>query len=187
MDRHKVFISYHDGRDRPVGGDWEWRVKFEKMFHNQAAVIDSGAVQDGDIDPNANVEFVRQQIREKYLSDSSVTVVLVGERTWQRKHVDWEISASIRDTTANPRSGLIGIILPNHPDYKKQGGVDGHTIPPRLYDNVENGFAKLYWWTEDPQELQEWVHDAYVRKTKIQPTDARPHYAKNRTGDRWTD
>jgi hypothetical protein len=187
MDRHKVFISYHDGRAQPGGGDWEWRVKFEKLFHDHAKVILSGAVQDGDIDPNENVEAVRQKIRDKYLFDSSVTVVLVGERTWQRKHVDWEISASIRDTDHSPRSGLLGILLPSHPSYRNSNGYDRYTIPPRLHDNVEAGFAKIYSWTETPEELQRVVHEAYVRKGNILPVNTRTMYAKNRTGDRWTD
>ncbi|HEX6374067.1 MAG TPA: TIR domain-containing protein [Longimicrobium sp.] len=186
MDRHKVFISYHDGRTQPEGGDWEWRVKFEKLF-TRAEVIQSGAVQDGDIDPNEDVEVVRQKIRDKYLFDSSVTVVLVGERTWQRKHVDWEISASIRHTTHSPRSGLLGILLPSHPSYRDPGGYDRRTIPPRLYDNIEAGFAKMYGWTEDPQTLQQLVHEAYLRKGTVLPDNSRQPYAKNRTGERWAD
>lgn len=62
-----------------------------------------------------------QQIRDNYLRDSSVTIVLVGKDTWKRKFIDWEISASIRNTQNNPRSGLFGIILPTHDDYGKVG------------------------------------------------------------------
>jgi hypothetical protein len=184
MQRHKVFISYHHGTDEPGSGDSSWRKKFEEMF---ADVIHSGAVQDGDIDPNENVETVRRIIRDKYLFDSSVTVVLVGARTWQRKHVDWEISASISDTKNSPRSGLIGIILPTHPDYAGQKTIDAHTIPPRLYDNVKSGYARLYWWTNDPQELQQWVREAYLRKSEVQPHNSRTPYGKNWTGTRWTE
>ena len=48
-----------------------------------------------------------------------MTIVLIGPCTWQRKHVDWEIGASLRKTRKNSRCGLLGILLPNHPDYKK--------------------------------------------------------------------
>lgn len=187
MQRHKVFISYHDGRNQPEGGDWEWRVKFEKLFHHHAEVIQSGAVQDGDIDLNHNVDDIRRIIRDKYLFDSSVTVVLVGARTWQRKHVDWEISASIRHTVHSPRSGLLGIILPSHPDYGKPEGYNRYRIPPRLHDNVSCKFATMYWWTEEPLVLQQWVHDAYLRKRSMQPDNRREPYAENRTGNGWTD
>lgn len=187
MKRHKVFISFHHGTNEPGNGDLVWREKFERLFADEAEVIQCGAVQDGDIDPNKPVDEVRRIIREKYLFDSSVTVVLVGERTWQRKHVDWEISASLRHTPNNPRSGLLGIMLPTHPDSAKQKEVHGRTIPPRLYDNVMSGYAKLYWWTEDPQELKEWVRAAYLQKSKQDPTNSRDPFGDNRSGEQWMD
>ena len=66
-----------------------------------------------------------------YLKDSTVTVVLIGEETWKRKHVDWEIGSSLRQTQNNSRSGLLGIILPTYPreSVKK---YNPYTIPPRL-------------------------------------------------------
>ena len=186
MQRHKVFISYHHGSKDEGSGDLEWREKFEKLF---ADVIHCGAVPVDAIDPNQHVDEIRRIIRDEYLFDSSVTVVLVGERTWQRKHVDWEISASLRDTKSSPRSGLIGIMLPTHPDSARRKEIEGRTIPPRLYDNVKpgSGYASLYWWTEDPQQLQQWVRDAYLRKDKVNPDNRRDLFGRNWTGDRWTD
>lgn len=58
----------------------------------------SKSVRIGDIDPNLATDTIRQKIRDEYLRGSTVTVVLVGPETWQRKHVDWEIGASIRHT-----------------------------------------------------------------------------------------
>jgi hypothetical protein len=71
-------------------------------------VMVSKSVQVGDIDPNLKTDTLRQKIRDEYLHDSTVTVVLIGSETWKRKHVDWEIAASIRHTQYNPRSCLIG-------------------------------------------------------------------------------
>jgi hypothetical protein len=184
MSRHGVFISYHDGRDDPAGGDLEYRRTFEKLFHERAQVIVSRSVQDNDIDPNEKVDRVRQLIREKYLANTSVTIVLVGAKTWQRKHVDWEIGASLRHTDANPRSGLVGILLPSHPDYPK---YDFHTIPPRLWDNLQNGYAKLYRWTEQPGEIQTIVEEAYWNREKVLPNNTRQPFARNWSGERWQD
>jgi hypothetical protein len=78
----------------------------------------SNSVQENDIGDGLITETVRQ-IRDEYLKDSTVTVVLIGQHTWQRKHVDWEIGSSIRDTDNNPRSGLFGLLLPTHPSYQK--------------------------------------------------------------------
>ena len=62
-------------------------------------------------------ETIRQQIRDNFIRDATVTVVLIGPCTWQRKHVDWEIGSSLRKTKRNSRCGLLGILLPNHPNF----------------------------------------------------------------------
>jgi len=185
MARHKVFVSYHHANDQ------KWREAFELLFSEIYDIIVSKSVQIGDIDPNLPAETVRQIIRDEYLRDSTVTVVLVGPETWKRKHVDWEIAASIRDTKYNPRSGLLGILLPSYHEYYKipvgynSPNYDPCTIPPRLYDNIENGFARLYEWSDDPSEVQQWIHEAFKRRKEILPDNSYPSYKKNRTADSW--
>lgn len=105
--KHNVFVSYHHDNDQ------YYRNEFEKLFVNHYDIMVSKSVQIGDIDSNLNTETIRQKIRDEYLRDSTVTVVLIGTQTWQRKHVDWEIASSIRDTKLNPRSGLLGIFFAN--------------------------------------------------------------------------
>ncbi|MFC1968164.1 TIR domain-containing protein [Chloroflexota bacterium] len=176
--RHKVFVSYHHLRDQA------YRNLFENLFAYINDIIVSKSVQIGDIDPNLTTETLRQKIREEYLSDSTVTVVLVGKDTWQRKHIDWEISASIRDTKNNPRSGLLGIILPTYP----RPALDKfyiHTIPPRLYDNFVNGFAKICGWSENATIVQNWIHEAFDNRKRVIPDNSFPHFANNRNGDYW--
>jgi len=119
------------------------------------------------------------------LRDSSVTVVLIGRETWKRKHVDWEISSSIRDTKYNPRSGLIGILLPTYPGYSKNE-YNPYTIPPRLYDNIEKKFAVIYSWTEDSNKIQDWINEAFLRKDRVLPDNSRTLFRNNRSGDRWS-
>jgi hypothetical protein len=178
--RHKVFLSYHHALDE------NYRKIFELRFGNAFGAILPGSVKDGDIDPRLPAETIRQKIRDDYLRDTSVTVVLVGAQTWQRKHVDWEIASSIRDTMANPRSGLLGILLPTYPrtDPTK---YNPRTIPPRLYDNIQCGFAVIYNWSENATHVQDWIHQAYLRKGTKQPDNTRASFGKNRTGDAWTD
>ena len=175
--RHKVFVSYHH-----TNPDQGYRDQFEQLCkRTDIAVMRS--VQIGDIDPNLKAETVRQKIRNEYLADSTVTVVLIGTQTWQRKHVDWEIGSSIRHTQNNPRSGLLGICLPTNPLSKHV--LNPHTLPPRLYDNVCADFAKLYDWSQNPYEIQHWIHEAFERRDKVTPDNSRDNYANNRTGDRW--
>ncbi|MCR6628897.1 MAG: TIR domain-containing protein [Magnetospirillum sp.] len=175
--RHKVFVSYHHANDQ-----W-YRDQFE-MLCIQADIAVMRSVQIGDIDPNLKTETIRQKIRDEYLADSTVTVVLIGTQTWQRKHVDWEIGSSIRQTQNSSRSGLLGICLPSYP--LVNGGYDPHTIPPRLYDNAQAGFAKIYGWSMKPADIQSWIHDAFERRDKVNPNNARDSFANNRSGDRWS-
>jgi hypothetical protein len=180
---HRVFVSYHHELDE------SYKNIFELRFGNRFGAIIPGSVQVGDIDPNLPTETIRQKIRDEYLRDTSVTVVLVGAMTWQRKHIDWEIASSVRETAANPRSGLVGIVLPAYYDHhfgRRSGKYNPRTIPPRLHDNIEAGFASLHSWSEDAAEVQEWIHQAYLRKRRLLPTNARESFAKNRFGDGWT-
>lgn len=178
--RHKVFLSYHHAADEA------WRREFERLFQRDADIFVNWSVDIGDIDPQANTEYVRQRIRDEYLRDSTVTLVLVGQETWQRKHVDWEIYSSLRDTRLNPRSGLLGVLLPS---YRKptRTTYDPHTLPPRLHDNVAGGFATVHDWTNSPSQIAEWIHDAFVRRVEAQPDNSRAMFARNRTGAQWSE
>lgn len=178
-NRHKVFVSYHHALDEV------YKTKFER-FGSIFDVLVPGSVNDGDIDSNLPAETIRQKIRDEYLRDTSVTVVLIGAETWQRKHIDWEIGSSIRQTAYNPRSGLLGILLPTYPrtDASK---YNPRTIPPRLYDNIKCEFATIFNWSDNPTTVQGWIHDAYLRKSTKQPDNSRQSFGKNRTGSAWTD
>ena len=173
--KHKVFVCFHHENDE------EYRNKFERIFSN---IYISKSVDLGDINPNLNTETVRRKIREDYLRDTSVTVVLIGKETWKRKHVDWEISASIRKTKMSPRSGLLGIILPTHPNYKEET-YNQYIIPPRLYDNIKCKYAKIYNWSNNADTVQNLIHQAFLRRDTINPNNTRLLFAKNRSGDRW--
>ena len=157
--RHKVFVSFHHE-------DQAYKDRFVRMMDND--FIDK-SVEDGDINDNIKTDTIRQKIRDEFIRDATVTVVLIGRSTWQRKHVDWEIGSSIRDTQLNPRCGLLGILLPTHWDYNKKE-CNQRLIPPRLYDNCKgsNPFASIYDWSTDPDEVREWIHEAFQRRHKIE-------------------
>jgi|SRR5208283_231352 len=174
---HKVFVSYHHDNDQ------FYRDEFEKILRDSGISIIK-SVQLGDIDPELKTETVRQKIRDEYLRDSTVTVVLVGKDTWRRKHIDWEIGSSIRNTEYNPRSGLLGILLPSYPLFK-ENQYDPHTIPPRLYYNLKNDFAKMYPWNTSPTTLQNWIHQAFEQRNKILPDNSYDSFVNNRPGDKW--
>ena len=172
--RHKVFVSYHHKNDQG------YRNRFEKLFCEIFNIMDSRSVNDSDVISHWNDEAISQKIRNKYLSDSTVTVVLIGNETWKRKHVDWEIAASVRDTNNSPRSGLLGIYLPTFKHRNNYGQYDKHRIPFRLLDNHDCGYASLHNWSENPAEVQKWIHTAFLDRKKIIPNNSRTLFKGNR-------
>ena len=178
--RHKTFISYHHANDEA------YKIAFKRIFADIHDLIVPWDIEIGDIDPNLKTDTIRRIIRDKYLRDSTVTIVLIGSQTWQRKHVDWEIYSSLRDTLLNPRAGLVGILLPTHPDFNKPS-INKYTLPPRFYDNLQNGYAKLYRWTTNPFDLEKWIHEAFLNRNNpyVLPNLQRELFKNNRSGIQW--
>ncbi len=167
--RHNVFISHHDA-------DREYKKRFVQMMGD--LIVNTSVDEDDIDDSNLATETVRQEIREGYIRQASVTVVLIGPCTWQRMHVDWEINASIRHTDFNQRNGLLGIWLPNHSDYQRDRYSE-RLVPARLIDNTggDDRYARLYDWPEKQPRRREtvlgWIDEAFRRRRGTPPDSHR--------------
>ena len=102
---HRVFISYHHENDQP------YKDLLVDLAEKHQIFIDA-SVDTGDISGDLSDEAIREKIRDEYLKDSTVTVVLVGAETKSRKHVDWEIYSSMYNGATNKKSGIIVVVLP---------------------------------------------------------------------------
>lgn len=69
------------------------------------------------------------------MKDSSVTIVLVGTETKNRKHVDWEIYSSMFDGQVNRKSGILVVNLPSA-DCTNFRAAHGDEEKNELYPNV---------------------------------------------------
>ena len=172
--RHKVFISYHN-KDQHYK-DW--------FLRQMSGDIVDKSVGDGDIDDrNIKTATIRQKIRDEFIADATVTIVLIGPETYARKHVDWEISSSLRKTKKNSRCGLVGILLPNHPDYNKPKPRES-LIPPRLIANFKGNdpYAQIYRWPKNNRitPIRQWVEEAFQRRDGTPPNNALKPFARNR-------
>lgn len=106
MAKHKIFISYHHANDQ----------KYKEALigtNGQYDLFVDASVDTADIDDNLNDEAIRQKIRDEYLKDSTVTIVLIGLQTKYRKHIDWEIYSSMYNGKVNKQSGILVINLPS--------------------------------------------------------------------------
>ena len=103
----KVFISYHHAND-------QWARDALARLNVLGDVFDDLSVNSGEIDDEfMSDEQIRVQVRDNYLRESTVTIVLVGTETRYRKHVDWELYSSMRDSQLNPKSGILLVPLPD--------------------------------------------------------------------------
>lgn len=155
--KRKTFVSYYHKDDQT------YRERFERLFGD---LIVSKSVEKDDIDSDNSDEYIKQLIQKDYLADTTVLVVLIGPKTKCRKHVDWEIAGAISSRVGG-NSGLIGILLPSHPDYGEGKSYNAENLPKRLAANLTSGYAKLYDWTEDRVLMQKRIEDAFAGKSEI--------------------
>lgn len=111
MPKHKVFISYHHAND-------QWAKDEIQKWNEAEDIFIDLSVNSKDVDDTLPTESIRRIIRDSYLRDSTVTIILVGTETWGRKHVDWETYSSMYDGSINRKSGIVVVQLPStNPQY----------------------------------------------------------------------
>src|SRR5690606_31609056 len=104
MNKHEVFISYHHENDQEAK---ELLIKMNSQFD----LFDGYSVREGDIDDDLEPETIRRIIRDHYIKEATVLLLLCGVETKLRKHIDWEINAAMFNTEKNPRMGILVINL----------------------------------------------------------------------------
>ncbi len=181
VPKHKVSISYYHQDDQ------EYKNRLVQALNSK--FVDK-SVSQGDIhDEGLPLDEIRRKIRDDHIADATVTIVLIGPFTWQRKHVDWEISASIIDRPNNKRCGWVGSNKPTNPDYHKlPQDRDPRLIPPRLARNIggKDPFAVIYKWPRRrvSKRIIPKVHRAFLRNdTTPWPDDGLDLFVNNRQGD----
>lgn len=156
----RVFTSYHHRLDQG------YKNRFVELGVQHGIFIDWG-VDTGDIDERLDNQTIRRKIRDEYLRDSSVTVLLVGLETRLRKHVDWELKSSMINGSVNKKSGIVVVNLPStnctyytaahegekefYPDCPSWITIDSRAeyerrypyVPARIIDNLLQPKAKI--------------------------------------------
>ena len=148
--RHKTFISYYHDDQEEVDD-------FIKTFDHDRDVFIARAVgSDQTLDElidSDDEEYVMRRIREKYIKDSTVTLLFVGKNTWSRKFVDWELAASLHQgSQAGLPNGVVAILSKD---------LTKAILPDRFVDNWEPGYAKFYPYPKTRTQLAKWIDEAY--------------------------
>lgn len=186
MNKHKTFISFHS--------DDEWAKNYLEQLNDYGEYFVNKSVQEGDIDDDLSDDKIRQIIRDDFLRDTTVTLLLVGEKTKSRKFIDWELHASMIDTEKNPKSGIVCINLPSvsqarrAPTDREKQLVSPYAnwtsfesrkeyednypyMPSRIIDNISENvdIAVIDWSTVilDINKLSELIDIAFRRRKDI--------------------
>lgn len=103
---HKVFVSFHHAND-------QWYKDELVRWGTENNVFIDGSVDMGEIPDNWDAQHIQEYIRDNHLKDTTVTILLVGTETKNRKHIDWELFSSMYDGKVNKKSGILVINLPS--------------------------------------------------------------------------
>jgi hypothetical protein len=94
IPRHKVFISYYHNDDQYYKNE----LLRQNELSGDYAFVD-WSVHENEIDyTDLTSERIRQIIRDYYIKDATVLLLLFGENSKHRKHIDWEIHAAMFNT-----------------------------------------------------------------------------------------
>lgn len=149
--RRKCFITYHHADASAVQA-------FVNAFDHKGDVFIVRRLGEmpTDIVNSTDTEYVMRRIRENFIMDSTVTLVLAGACTWARRYVDWEIEASLRQSASGLPNGLLGIQLPGFRQW-----------PERLQKNMTsaNDYAGYIEYPATLERLQSAIEWAFARRT----------------------
>lgn len=202
IPKHKVFISYHHAND-------QWYKEELLRLNEVYDLFIDGSVNTGDIDENLPNETIREIIRDSYLGNSTVTILLVGTETKNRKHIDWELKSSMINGKINKKSGVLVINLPStnctyytashsgekeriYPENKSWMSVNERTeyerrypyLPARIIDNLLKSGAKVSVvnWDKiinDLEGLKFLIHKTFEEKGNCEYDLSRPMRKNN--------
>lgn len=115
---HKCYISFKTE-------DEDYKSEIQKMKDEEKLdYIDKSLNEAIDSD---DPDYIMRKIREDYLSDSTVTIFLIGTHSketlgWEeQQYIKRELQASLYDGDNNSRNGILGVVL------------------PEMYDNIYKG------------------------------------------------
>ena len=107
---HKCFISFKTEDENYKTGIQKW------SDNNKVDMIDKSLNEPID---SEDEDYIMRKIREDYLADSTVTIVLIGEHSAEnqgkeeQKYIKRELHASLYNGKNNTRNGVLGVVLPD--------------------------------------------------------------------------
>jgi len=99
-----------------------------------------------DVIDSDDEDYIMQKIRQDYLSDSTVTIHIIGSKSaenfgeYEQRFIKRELQGSLYDGENNPRSGILGVVLPSMYSQVYHGGAFCATCGGQIsYVNINDG------------------------------------------------
>lgn len=147
-NKHKCFISF-----KTQDADYKRQIQ-EDLDVNMIDKSLNVAIDSEDED------YIMRKIREDYLSDSTVTIFLIGtrsaENTWyeNQSYIKRELQASLYNGTNNTRNGILGVVLPDMTNSIYQGSYTCSTC----------GYSHNYVKIDNDTTIREFNYNYYIPK-----------------------
>lgn len=115
---HKCYISFKTE-------DAYYKSEIQKM--KEAGKLDYIDKSLNDPIESEDPDYIMRKIREDYLSDSTVTIFLIGTHSMEtlgqeeQQYIKRELQASLYNGENNSRSGILGVVLPDMYDVVYKG------------------------------------------------------------------
>jgi hypothetical protein len=147
---HRVFIS-HKREDKA----------YKNYILNNLGIdmIDKSLNEPIDSDDE---DYVMRKIREDYLSDSTVTIFLIGKHSSEnlgeeeQLYIKRELQASLYNSKANSKNGILGIVLPDMYDIVYKGS----------YSCVKCGGSHNHVAINNSTVIKEFSYNYYIPNSK---------------------
>lgn len=106
---HKCFISFKTEDNKYKEQIQSW------VDENRVDIIDKSLNEPIN---SYNEDYIMRKIREDHLSDSTITIFLIGKNSsenlgwWNQRYIKRELQASLYNGEGNTRNGILGVVLP---------------------------------------------------------------------------
>lgn len=149
IPRHKVFISYYNEDDKEYKNHLIKMNELNKNTWKEQSIFEECSFHEDEIDDTGLTDNqIRRIIRDKYIKDATVFILLCGQNTKYIDYLDWEIFIAMCDSKNNRQLGLLVINLPTIKQSVRSGSDDEK---PLLSDNANwyscpnrTEFEKIY-------------------------------------------
>ncbi|MDE3075719.1 MAG: TIR domain-containing protein [Chloroflexota bacterium] len=149
--RYRCYLSFDHQDESPA------RAFIEEFDPRQEYLFTRKETVPNYILSSTDPAFVAQRMRQYFLLESTVTIVLVGKATWTQRSVEAELLGSLYRANGLQPSGLVAIRLLHRSITLK--------LPERLRLNLDSGYARFHLYPDNPLELSAWIEDAHKRRT----------------------